>query len=107
LHEVPYDEYRYTPFALNRHLIASGFVNIELKPLGGWDASLAQMLGLWVRRRSMRKVTRSILSRLLMPLIYVLNRRDRSEITQFEENTMITGLAGTARKPENGARPSG
>ncbi len=25
LHDVPYDEYRYTPFSLRRHLTASGF----------------------------------------------------------------------------------
>src|SRR4030095_2490094 len=53
LHCVPYDEYRYTPFALKRHLENSGFEQIQLNPLGGWDASLAQLLGLWVRRRPM------------------------------------------------------
>jgi len=51
LHEIPYDEYRYTPFALKRHLTQSGFNEIEIKAMGGWDAALAQMLGLWVRRR--------------------------------------------------------
>jgi len=51
LHETPYDEYRYTPFALKRHLTQSGFTEIEIKAMGGWDAALAQMLGLWVRRR--------------------------------------------------------
>ena len=50
LHEVPTDEYRYTPFSLERHLKNSGFSNIEIKATGGWHASMAQMLGLWVRR---------------------------------------------------------
>lgn len=105
LHEVPHDEYRYTPFSLSRHLAASGFVDIELKPLGGWDASLAQMLGLWVRRRPMGKWTRRVLSRLFMPVIYLLSQRDKRGLTQFHESAMITGLSGTARKPKDNAHP--
>jgi len=99
LHEVPNDEYRYTPFSLNRHLSAAGLVDIDIKPLGGWDASLAQMLGLWIRRRSMGKLARRILSGLLIPWIYFLSQRDNRTTTQFNESTMITGLSGTARKP--------
>ena len=98
LHEVPYDEYRYTPFSLARHLDASGFVDIELSPLGGWDASLAQMLGLWVRRRRMARWVRGILSRLLVPVIFMLHQMDKRVIPHFIESTMITGLSGTARK---------
>lgn len=101
LHEVPYDEYRYTPFSLHRHLSASGFEGIELNALGGWDASLAQMLGLWVRRGSFGGWKRSFLSYLLMPLIYLLYRRDnRIKYLKmpFREGLMITGLWGTARK---------
>ena len=50
LHDVPYDECRYTPFAIKRHLRNAGFEQFRLKPLGGWDASLAQMIGLWILR---------------------------------------------------------
>jgi len=50
LHEVPNDEYRYTPYSLERHLKNSGFSNIEVKATGGRHVSMAQMLGLWVRR---------------------------------------------------------
>ncbi len=99
LHEVPHDQYRYTPFSLSRHLASSGFVDIDLKPMGGWDASLAQTLGLWVRRRAMGKCARSILSILLMPVICLLIQRDKRGITQFNESSMITGLSGTARRP--------
>jgi hypothetical protein len=35
LHDVPRDAYRYTPFALERHLRNSGFAQIKLKALGG------------------------------------------------------------------------
>jgi SAM-dependent methyltransferase len=98
LHEVPYDEYRYTPFALQRHLRNAGFTDITLKALGGWHASLAQMTGLWVRRAPMNKVVRKALSFLLMPLIYFLHRSDSGLKVEFKEGTMITGLYGIARK---------
>lgn len=97
LHDIPHDEYRYTPFALSRHLQAAGFSQIALAPLGDWDASLAQLLGLWVRRRPMGAKRRLILSRLLMPIVALLINRDQPS-AQFRESQMITGLSGTARK---------
>jgi SAM-dependent methyltransferase len=100
LHDVPYDEYRYTPFALKRHLEKAGFEDIKLKALGGWDASLAQMIGLWVRRR-FRNFPRkqAILSRLLLPIVWGLTKSDRPP-EQFYESAMITGISGTAIKPQ-------
>jgi SAM-dependent methyltransferase len=98
LHCVPHDEYRYTPFALKRHLQNSGFEQITLNPLGGWDASLAQMLGLWALRRPMSSRKRAILSRLALPVIRFLVRRDCPP-KEFNESCMITGLSGTATKP--------
>jgi SAM-dependent methyltransferase len=102
LHETPYDEYRYTPFALERHLIQSGFRETNIKAMGGWDAALAQMLSLWVRRRlrgggRKRQLLRETLSRLLLPVIKFLYERDRTP-KEFKEGTMMTGLMGTARK---------
>lgn len=98
LHEVPHDEYRYTPFSLQRHLENSGFSNIEIKALGGWHASMAQMLGLWVRRSPMNSKKRTILSFLLKPVIRVLIKKDSKMNTRFIEGQMITGLYGTAKK---------
>ncbi len=97
LHDVPHDEYRFTPFALRRHLCNAGFDGIQISALGGWDASLAQMIGLWIRRRPMGKTTRSILSRLAVPIVRYLVGRDRPPIN-FGRNTMLTGLGGTATK---------
>ena len=97
LHSVPNDEYRYTPFALERILRNSGFEQIKLKPLGGWDASLAQMVGIWVRHRPMSPRKRLILSRLALPVVRYLARRDQRP--KFSEMTMITGISGTAIKP--------
>lgn len=98
LHEVPYDEYRFTPFALERHLRRSGFNDVEIAAMGGWDASLAQMLGLWVRRRHMGKWKRGVLSCLLYPLYRLLLYRDKSGFTTFSEHSMVSGLTGVARK---------
>jgi SAM-dependent methyltransferase len=98
LHEVPNDEYRYTPFSLERHLKNSGFTDITIKATGGWHASMAQMLGLWVRRSSMSSRKRKILSRFLKPIIKYLIKLDEPENVQFKEGQMITGLYGVAKK---------
>lgn len=98
LHEVPHDEYRYTPFSLERHLRNSGFKNIELKATGGWHASMAQMLGLWVRRSPISKKKRKYLSIALKPIIRFLIKIDKNTKVNFVNGQMITGLYGTAKK---------
>lgn len=98
LHDVPYDEYRYTPFALERLLRNAGFGEIELQALGGWDASLAQMIGLWARRRPMSRFLRAILLSTAIPFYAYLVWHDSRPIT-YSESTMITGISGTAIKP--------
>lgn len=97
LHDVPNDEYRYTPFALERVLRAAGFDELEMRPMGGWDASLAQLLGLWARRRPMRRRWRVPVRWLVMPVVAALSRVDRPP-QSFAEGTMFTGLAGWAVK---------
>ena len=97
LHEVPYDEYRFTPFALERHLRVSGFNGITIEALGGWNSCLAQMIGLWVRRSPMGKRKRVILSKLVYPFYRYLIKRDVLP-TNFTESTMITGLSGMCKK---------
>lgn len=97
LHEVPNDEYRYTPFSLERHLSNSGFTNIQINALGGWNASLAQMIGLWVRRAPMSRWKRKVLSILFLPVYKYLIKKDLKP-NSFGESTMITGLSGIAFK---------
>jgi SAM-dependent methyltransferase len=98
LHEVPHDEYRYTPFSLERHLNNVGFKDIEIKATGGWHASMAQMLGLWVRRSPMSARKRNALSLVLKPIIKFLIKMDKPEQVVFKEGQMITGLYGIAKK---------
>jgi hypothetical protein len=98
LHDAPHDEYRYTPYALRRHLEAAGFRVARLEALGGWNASLAQLLGLWARRRPMPKPLRSVVSFLLWPIVWLLHVTDRRP-DEFGNAVMYTGLAGRAEKP--------
>ena len=98
LHEVPNDAYRYTPFSLERLLLNSGFTNIQIFSMGGWHASMAQMLGLWVRRAPMKSRTRKYLSAILKPCIKYLIKKDTTLMPGFKEGQMITGLYGWAGK---------
>ncbi|WP_299684324.1 class I SAM-dependent methyltransferase [uncultured Dokdonia sp.] len=98
LHEVPHDEYRYTPFSLKRKLTAVGFQTIEIQATGGWHASMAQMLGLWVRRSMIPNTKRKVLSFLLKPVIKKLIKMDHNRKIDFKESQMITGLTGITRK---------
>ena len=97
LHDVPYDEFRYTPFSMERLLASAGFTEIKLTPLGGWNASLAQMLGLWAVRSPMSPRRRKWMKRLTFPLVKYLIKHDA--IPDPMHRPMITGLFGTARKP--------
>ena len=101
LHDIPHDEYRYTPFSLERHLKHAGFAKIDLKALGGWDASLAQMLGLWVRRRwkssRSQHIFRVCISPFVRAIILLLTKLDQVP-ESFSESSMITGIAGVAKK---------
>ena len=98
LHEVPHDEYRYTPFSLERHLKNSGFSLITINATGGWNASLGQMLGLWVRRSPMGEVKRILFSLFLKQIIRYLLKQDKKHIVTFKEGQMITGIYGSAKK---------
>ena len=97
LHCVPYDQFRFTPFSLQRLLEESGFIQIRLTPLGGWDASLAQMLGLWARRRWSPSRKRTIFSIIIWPIVWYLARSDSRPVS-FHDNLMMPGLSGTAKK---------
>lgn len=105
LHDIPYDEYRYTPFALRRLFESNGFADVEIVAFGGWDAALAQMLGLWVRRRPMPKWKRLLLGFIVRPIMRGLIKRDVIP-EQFFESYMISGCAVFARKPPR-VTPSG
>ena len=101
VHDVPHDHWRYTPWALTRLLEKTGFSDIHITATGGYEAAMAQMLGLWVRRRSRSKFyqyfIRPILSALSVPLVWGLMRMDKGA-DEFREGLMVTGLSITAKK---------
>ena len=98
LHEVPYDHYRFTPFALQSYLSDSGFRKSELQMLSGWDTSLAQVMALWVvRRPGIDPILRRLLRWIFRPIVGLLHKTD-SKPNDFGENQMITGLSGIAQK---------
>jgi len=111
LHDVPYDQYRYTPFSIERHLANAGFHKIHLQSMGGWDESMAQMIGLYVRRRPMSHWQRFVLSLLAFPFIYLLPKLSSKQpkkkrthvipVEDFPESLMITGICGVAFKTES------
>jgi len=96
VHDAPHDQYRYTPYALQRLLTEAGFTDTCIEALGGWNASLAQMIGLWLRRALVDAESRARLTRDLHPFFTELVRTDVAP-TDFSRNPMITGLSGTAR----------
>lgn len=97
LHEVPSDYQRLTPFQLRRMLKSAGFTEITITALGGFDASLAQMLGLWIELRPMKKVSRFLCQTFLGPIVWILNTIDRVP-DATSRWTMFTGFAVTAKK---------
>jgi SAM-dependent methyltransferase len=97
LHDAPNDEFRYTPWSLERLLRQAGFSDIHLWPTGGWNAALAQSIGLWVRRAPMNERLRAALSLVALPVVWLLAKTDRP-VKQFHHGFyLMPGIAGTAR----------
>lgn len=106
LHETPFDEYRYTPYSLKRHLKNSKFENIKIETLGGYHAALAQMLCIWISNVKINihsKLKQSLVYILqdvvIFPLInYLINKDLKVNNGEYSENTVPTGYFGLIRK---------
>lgn len=97
IHGSPYDFHRMTPYFLKKLL--SDFSEVNIKPSGGYDASLAQMIGIWSTHRPMNKILRKILkipSKILFLFLIWLDRK--SKYNSIEENFIMPGLLITAKK---------
>jgi len=68
-----------------------------LWPTGGWDTALAQVIGLWVRRRPMKDSHRRLLSRAVFPAYKWLVKKDRPVEGFHHGFYLMPGIAGTAR----------
>lgn len=100
LHEVPYDAYRYTPFSLERLLQKVGFCDIDIKPLGGWHASFAQMLGLWATESGLNGYKKKWAIKAAKKMIPYLLKWDRPD-EEFRHHNMSTGFYGLAKKKQS------
>ncbi|MFA5258248.1 MAG: glycosyltransferase [Opitutales bacterium] len=104
LHDVPYDFYRYTPFALEKMLAEAGFEILNIKGLGGWNGAFAQMIGLWLKRAPLADKVRVEMARQLWPLYEQLVGSDKEPDNYKYQNCMATGWAGLARVPSQRKR---
>lgn len=82
---------------MNRLFTEAGFKESTIKPLGGYDASLAVMLGLWITRHRGNRLQDKLLRRIVMPIIKKLINIDRPS-TDYSEGSMYTGFYGFAEK---------
>lgn len=96
LHEVPHDYYRYTPYSLEMIFKRLGFSDIKIKPMGGYNAAMAHMIGLWVNMYLWGK-KKKVMRVIVKPLIKFLYFKDRVP-QNFNKSTMIVGLSGTVTK---------
>jgi len=106
LHETPSDEYRYTPYSLKRNLVEAGFRDVAIAPLGGWNAALAQMLGIWIynyRKSINSQLKRILFNKIETSILYFIIRRSlgkdsKANSCNYGENTMPIGFYGCAWK---------
>lgn len=106
LHETPNDENRFTPYSLEKIFKKAGFREIKISPLGGYNASLAQMLCIWINNYRSEHFSRfrmflfkKIEKYFLYPIIEkLLNVDNKLNNNSYGENAMSTGFYGYARK---------
>ncbi|TMM31354.1 class I SAM-dependent methyltransferase [Polaribacter aestuariivivens] len=96
LHETPHDHYRFTPFTLQKAFEENNNCKVNIYGLGGWNASLATMLGLWTTRYVSKKKSK-LIKPFLKPIIKYLIAKDKAP-KKFENNTMYTSLCGIVKK---------
>ncbi len=101
LHDIPFDEYRYTPFALERILNERQFKIVEMKPAGRWNACLASMLAQYGRRYLCGRKGK-VFSICVFPLVKFFYKKDLKDIRiEYRHGDMITGLHCVAGKDDN------
>ncbi|MCX6954453.1 MAG: glycosyltransferase, partial [Verrucomicrobia bacterium] len=99
LHYAPYDFFRYTPFALEKLLAEAGFTGVKIQAMSGWNASLAQVMGLWLKRSPLTPEARNQWAKQLWPLYQQLVNSDELPADPKAGNTMATGWSGLALVP--------
>jgi SAM-dependent methyltransferase len=99
LHDPPNDFCRHTPWSMERLVRSAGFSRVDVEPTGGWHASMASMLGLWLERapRDLTRPTDRLLLKVLWKIAPRLIRRlADTHLEPHWEHSMITGVCVTA-----------
>ncbi|MEJ5300100.1 MAG: glycosyltransferase [Thermodesulforhabdaceae bacterium] len=89
-HGIPNDYYKYTPFSIKKLLLEAKFEDFQIKPLGGWHAAFAQMMGLWIKRAPLSEETRQQFFKELYPLYLKLLEEARKEHVKPESEHALT-----------------
>lgn len=94
LHELPHDYRRCTPEGLRQLARQAGFQKAEVTQVGGWDRSLAHMLGMWLTFRAMPRGLRPLLKVIVYPAYRLLLHIDGLPHSQSEtsEDRIFVGL---------------
>lgn len=93
LHEVPYDNYRYTPYAINLLFESYGFKKEYIRKLNGFNNAVAQILASWARRRYLPRVTRAVYTLITYPIVVLFRSlKEFENMDEFKEGELFTGL---------------
>ena len=79
----------------------SGFTNIVIRATGGWHLALAQMLGLWLKRSPINRLSKmkyNILAKFIHFSMLKLIKLGQYDNVLIQEGQMINGLYGCAYK---------
>lgn len=98
LHGTPYDYHRPTPFELELLFRSAGFDRIQSVASGHWDASLGQMIGIWICHRPMPILFRKILKRIFVPFFKLLLIMDKKHNSEWRDDIIMPGILGIAYK---------
>jgi glycosyltransferase involved in cell wall biosynthesis len=91
--------YRHSFAAIEEIIATSGLEDCHTKSIGGWNASLAQMIGLWLKRAPMDANTRNHMAQQLWPLYTQLIKSDVPLENPKAGNAMTIGWSVLAFKP--------
>lgn len=99
LHGMPYDYQRFTPSGMETLMSRAGFKDTQIVGSGAWDASLGQMIAIWITHRPLPTFLRKVLRALYVPFFKILLRMDRMHRSKKpEDNSIMPGILGSARK---------
>lgn len=94
-HNAPWDFRRFTANGLARMLSSQPLEEVRIQPLGGWNATMAQLMGLWIRRGGHNSLVRRPLELLAPPVLKWIASHDR-RADPFSDNAFFLGLTATA-----------